>query len=152
MAFGQKDILNLAFCYFQLKPKAGMLFFEQRRTENSMCHFKEIGNGCKKHYFNLWGTEAPFRANLLFGYAQSGSERNSFSGSTALCLNAFWYATQIMNQYKININQLSSNNMRQHKSISINNTSRPSRYMQISAETSKQIVLAKRHNSQNYNN
>ena len=30
--------------------------------------------------FQIGGTEPPFRANLLFGYVQSGSERDSFSG------------------------------------------------------------------------
>ena len=35
-----------------------------------------------KTLFSTWGgTEPPFRENLLFGYAQSGSERTSFSGS-----------------------------------------------------------------------
>ena len=47
-----------------------------------MGHFTEIDFECindpNKHLFG--GT--PFRANLLFGYAQSCSERTSFSGST----------------------------------------------------------------------
>ena len=30
----------------------------------------------------IWGTELPCRANLLFGCVQSGPERTSFSGST----------------------------------------------------------------------
>ena len=47
-----------------------------------MCHSKEIEIGCKKRIYNLGGTDPPFRANLLFGYVQSGSERTSFSGST----------------------------------------------------------------------
>ena len=61
-------------------------FFEQRKI--SMCHFKEIEHGCKNIIYLIYlffgggGTEPTFRANLLFGYTQSGSERTSFSGST----------------------------------------------------------------------
>ena len=47
-----------------------------------MCHFKETEHGCQNIIFILGDAEPPFRANLLFGYAQSGSERTSFSGST----------------------------------------------------------------------
>ena len=47
-----------------------------------MGHFKEIENGCTNIISSLWGTEPPFRANLLSGYAQSGYERTSISGST----------------------------------------------------------------------
>ena len=47
-----------------------------------MCHFKEIQNGCKNIIVDLGGTKPPFRANLLFEYVQSGSERTSFLGST----------------------------------------------------------------------
>ena len=45
-----------------------------------MCHCKEIENGCKKIMLICLRTEHHFRANLLLGYAQSGSERTSFSG------------------------------------------------------------------------
>ena len=48
----------------------------------SMCHYNEIEHGCKNCIFNCEGTEPPFRATLLFGYAQSGYERTSFLGST----------------------------------------------------------------------
>ena len=34
----------------------------------------------------MFWTEPPFRANLLFGYVQSGPERTSFSGSTVMLL------------------------------------------------------------------
>ena len=52
-----------------------------------MCHFKEIETGCKHSlfincFFFVGGTEPYFRANLLFGYAQSDYERTFFSGST----------------------------------------------------------------------
>jgi hypothetical protein len=49
-----------------------------------MGHFKEIEIGCINDTISLGGTEPPLRANLLFGYAQSGSERASFSGSTVV--------------------------------------------------------------------
>ena len=32
-----------------------------------MCHFKEMDFGLKNIIFSFWDTEAPFRANLLFG-------------------------------------------------------------------------------------
>ena len=48
-----------------------------------MGNFKEIEIGCINDKMSVWGTEPAFRANLLFGYAQSDSERISFSGSTA---------------------------------------------------------------------
>ena len=54
-----------------------------------MCHFKEIDVGLKNIISNFGGTEPPIRANLLFGYAQSGSERTSFSGSTVLVLTGY---------------------------------------------------------------
>ena len=47
-----------------------------------MNHFKEIEHGYRNMIFNFGGTEPPFRANLHFGYAQSGSGRTSFSEST----------------------------------------------------------------------
>ena len=71
----------LGYCCFKFKSRAGMLFFEWRRKV-SVGHFTEIENRCKNIIFNLLGTEPPFRANLLFGYAKSGFERVSFSGST----------------------------------------------------------------------
>ena len=49
--------------------------FSNRWEKASMCQFKDIRNRYKNIIFNLWGTEPPFLANLLFGYAQSGSER-----------------------------------------------------------------------------
>ena len=49
-----------------------------------MCHFKEIETGCKNIIFNFGGTEPPFRANHLFGHAQSGYDRTSFSGATLI--------------------------------------------------------------------
>ena len=57
--------------------------FSNRGESVSMCNFKEIEKDVKA-LFDLGGTEPPFRANLLFGYAQSGSERTSFSGSTVI--------------------------------------------------------------------
>ena len=71
-------------------------------TKLVCAHFKEIDFGLND-FFNLWGTEPPFRANLLFGYAQSGSERTSFSGSTVLLTcnvnvavsGVFFYARKI---------------------------------------------------------
>ena len=66
-----------------------------------MNHFKEIEFACinissipkqRKHVdaryiskqitstFEMFWTEPPFRANLLFGYLQSGPERTCFSG------------------------------------------------------------------------
>ena len=39
-------------------------------------------NYSKNFYIRTCWDEPPFRANLLFGYAQSGPERTSFSGST----------------------------------------------------------------------
>ena len=57
-----------------------------------MYHFKEIENEWKNSIFKFWGTEPSFRANLLVGYAQSGSERISFLGSTVQCRRR-WAAT-----------------------------------------------------------
>ena len=46
-----------------------------------MCHVKEIGFGLKnKIYFEGYATS--FSGEPPFQYAQSGSERTSFSGST----------------------------------------------------------------------
>ena len=56
--------------------------FSNRNEKVKMCHCKEIEHGCKNIISNFWGTDPPFRANLLFGCAQGGSERTSFSGST----------------------------------------------------------------------
>ena len=58
--------------------------FSNRGDKVSMCHFKEIEIGCINDKMSIKGTEppVPFRASLLFGYAQSGYERTSFSGST----------------------------------------------------------------------
>ena len=48
-----------------------------------MGHFNEIEIGCTSDNFSIWVDQTtPFRANDLLGYAQSGSERTSFSGST----------------------------------------------------------------------
>ena len=72
---------NMLVFYFTLKSSAGMLF-STRGDEVSMCNFKKVDFRWKNMIFNLGGTEPPFRANFIFGYAQSGSERTSFSGST----------------------------------------------------------------------
>ena len=47
-----------------------------------MCHLKEIENGFQNILFTFGSTEPRLRANLFCWYAQSGSERTSFSGST----------------------------------------------------------------------
>ena len=57
------------------------MLFSDRGEKVGMCHFKEIENVCKNFILNFGGTEPPFRANLLYKYAQSGFERTSFSGS-----------------------------------------------------------------------
>ena len=86
--------------------------FPNRRESFSMGRFKESEiiciniSGIPKHWSKidymyisnniififekLW-TESPFRANLLFVYAQSGPERTSFSGPTvSLCITYFF--------------------------------------------------------------
>ena len=50
-----------------------------------MCRFKETYFLQKNIILVFGGTEPPFWANLLFGYAQSGYKRTSFSGSTVRC-------------------------------------------------------------------
>ena len=78
------EIRKLKFSVFVLFALNQRLIccFPNRGDEVSMCHSKEIENGCINIIFKFGGTEPPFQANLLFGYAQSGSERSSFSGST----------------------------------------------------------------------
>ena len=71
----------LVCCYSKLKSRVDMLFF-RIEEKNSMCHFKEIENVHNNFIFIFGGTEPPFRANLIFGYAQSGSEQTSILGST----------------------------------------------------------------------
>ena len=46
-----------------------------------MCHFKEIF-WAEKQNFQFWGYRTSFSGEPPFGYAQSGSERTSFSEST----------------------------------------------------------------------
>ena len=75
--------------------------FSNRRQKASMCHYKEIENRYKKHYSNCWGTEPLFRANLLFGYAQSDYERTSFSGSTVSHADRWWMGLSRTNQYNM---------------------------------------------------
>ena len=99
---------NHIFCCLKCNSSADMLL-SNRRENICMGHFKEIeiaciiGSGIPRHWKNFnyqyisksttsiveicW-TEPPFRANLLFGYAQSGLGQTSFSGST---LNTYIY-------------------------------------------------------------
>ena len=51
-----------------------------------MGHFKEQRNRVYKLKNVNWGGEPPFRANLRFGYAQSGYERTFFSESIVMLL------------------------------------------------------------------
>ena len=79
----------LISCYFKLKSRL-ICWFTNRGETTSRCYFKEIENESKNLIFILGGTEPPFRANLLLGYYQSGSERTSFSGSTIQDFHPFW--------------------------------------------------------------
>ena len=65
------------------------MLFSYRGDKNSMCHFKEIVNGCNNLIFIFGSTEPPFRSNLLSGYAQIVSERTSFPGSNVYNVVAF---------------------------------------------------------------
>ena len=86
---GTVEICVLFFCYVKLKSNVDMLFFECRRSQ--YVPFQGNVFWVEKQNIHLGGgTEPPFRVNLLFGYAQSGSERTSFSGSTVTKVLLFW--------------------------------------------------------------
>ena len=76
------------FCYFYFSSRADMLF-SNRGDGVSMCHFKEIDLGLKTKT-QFWGYRTSFSGEPPFRYAQSGSERTSFSGSTVyiMCKNS----------------------------------------------------------------
>ena len=78
----QMEQMHVIYIYIYIPSKMHALI-STRGEKVSMCHFKKKRKWmCKNNIFKFGGSEPPFRANLLFWYAQSGSKRTSFSGST----------------------------------------------------------------------
>ena len=78
------EVLKVDFWFFVIQnSNQGLECYFSNRGEKLVCVISRKSKIDVKTVFSIWGrTEPHFRANLLFGCAQSGYERTSFSGST----------------------------------------------------------------------
>ena len=73
--------IEVIFYCCKLNSKAGVLF--SNRGDKIVCGISvKSKNGVNTLFSFFVGYRTSFLANLLFGYAQRGSKRNSFSGPT----------------------------------------------------------------------